>query len=112
LSAPTFFCENCGFEVNEEDDRCPNCGRRFGGVKCPRCHLTATKEAFHNGCPRCHYQFSLESAAPAPKNRKKGSESPAPRPHAAVRERSAWPAVIVITTLATLAMFLIYSFSA
>ncbi len=54
-TTPVFYCENCGSEVPEDDNVCPNCKKRFAGVKCPRCFFEGNAADFENGCPRCHY---------------------------------------------------------
>jgi len=52
---PRFFCENCGAEVGRQAKSCPECGRYFSSVRCPRCNYTAAAMAFNNGCPQCGY---------------------------------------------------------
>lgn len=55
-----YFCENCGAEVNANARFCPNCGKFFAAVRCPRCTYTGTIRDFKSGCPRCHYAMSKE----------------------------------------------------
>ncbi|MDR1933896.1 MAG: zinc ribbon domain-containing protein [Spirochaetales bacterium] len=55
MPAPTFYCENCKKEVSSTDKVCPNCGRFFTDVRCPRCNHSGHAETFHMGCPRCGY---------------------------------------------------------
>lgn len=57
---PKYFCENCGAEVNANARFCPNCGKFFAAVRCPRCTYTGTIRDFKSGCPRCHYAMSKE----------------------------------------------------
>lgn len=55
-----YFCENCGAEVNANARFCPNCGKFFAAVRCPRCSYTGTIKDFKTGCPRCHYAMSKD----------------------------------------------------
>lgn len=55
-----YFCENCGAEVNANARFCPNCGKFFAAVRCPRCTYTGMIRDFKSGCPRCHYAMSKE----------------------------------------------------
>jgi uncharacterized membrane protein YvbJ len=56
---PRFFCDNCGAEVPMSAKSCPQCGRFFASVRCPKCGFTGKDEDFVRGCPVCGY-----SAAP------------------------------------------------
>jgi ssDNA-binding Zn-finger/Zn-ribbon topoisomerase 1 len=56
---PRFFCDNCGAEVAMSAKSCPQCGRFFASVRCPKCGFTGRDEEFARGCPACGY-----SAAP------------------------------------------------
>jgi ssDNA-binding Zn-finger/Zn-ribbon topoisomerase 1 len=58
---PRFFCDNCGAEVAMSAKNCPQCGRFFASVRCPKCGFTGKDEDFVRGCPACGY-----SAAPVP----------------------------------------------
>jgi predicted amidophosphoribosyltransferase len=53
--AVKFLCESCQFEVTIDVDICPNCGRQFSSVLCPRCRKEGKAREFRNGCPRCGY---------------------------------------------------------
>jgi ssDNA-binding Zn-finger/Zn-ribbon topoisomerase 1 len=57
---PRFFCDNCGAEVPMSAKNCPQCGRFFASVRCPKCGFTGKDEDFVRGCPACGY-----SAVPA-----------------------------------------------
>jgi ssDNA-binding Zn-finger/Zn-ribbon topoisomerase 1 len=60
---PRFFCDNCGTEVGRNVNTCPNCGRFFASVRCPKCNYTADEASFKKGCPACGYSVPLGSAA-------------------------------------------------
>ncbi|MCL2520106.1 MAG: hypothetical protein FWE37_03755 [Spirochaetaceae bacterium] len=100
-----FFCENCGALVSGQDDRCGKCGKKFGGVKCPRCGYTGSTGEFAGGCPKCHYQLASEA---------KGSDEASPNNLAQAkrtrgeRRSNAWPLVIAITAVATLSILILY----
>ena len=53
-----FFCENCQTEVDGNAKFCPNCGRFFSSVKCPKCGKIGSTAVFKNGCPECGYSGS------------------------------------------------------
>ena len=53
-----FFCENCQTEVDGNAKFCPNCGRFFSSVKCPKCGKIGSTALFKNGCPECGYSGS------------------------------------------------------
>lgn len=55
-----YFCENCGAEVNANARFCPNCGKFFAAVRCPRCTYTGTIRDFKSGCPKCHYAMTKD----------------------------------------------------
>ncbi|MDR0442663.1 MAG: zinc ribbon domain-containing protein [Treponema sp.] len=65
---PRFFCDNCGYEVENDAKACPHCGRFFSSVRCPSCGFAGEEKLFINGCPSCGY-----SAAPGKQNRAKKS---------------------------------------
>lgn len=50
-----FFCDYCGTEVSAHADVCPECGRAFGLVTCPRCGHEGEPRRFAKGCPKCGY---------------------------------------------------------
>lgn len=50
-----FFCDNCGAEVPLEAHACPQCGRSFSSVRCPRCAFAGPPRSFASGCPACGY---------------------------------------------------------
>jgi ssDNA-binding Zn-finger/Zn-ribbon topoisomerase 1 len=52
---PRFFCDNCGAEVLMSAKSCPQCGRFFASVRCPKCGFTGKDEDFVRGCPACGY---------------------------------------------------------
>jgi uncharacterized membrane protein YvbJ len=52
---PRFFCDNCGAEVAMSAKSCPQCGRFFASVRCPKCGFTGKDEDFVRGCPVCGY---------------------------------------------------------
>jgi hypothetical protein len=55
MKAPRYFCENCGVEVKRNAKICPECGRFFASVRCPKCGFTGQPDNFISGCPRCGY---------------------------------------------------------
>jgi ssDNA-binding Zn-finger/Zn-ribbon topoisomerase 1 len=55
---PRFFCDNCGAEVPMSAKSCPQCGRFFASVRCPKCGFTGRDEDFARGCPACGYSAS------------------------------------------------------
>ena len=55
-----YFCENCGAEVSANARFCPNCGKFFAAVRCPRCTYTGTIRDFKSGCPKCHYAMTKD----------------------------------------------------
>jgi ssDNA-binding Zn-finger/Zn-ribbon topoisomerase 1 len=61
---PRFFCDNCGAEVPMSAKSCPQCGRFFASVRCPKCGFTGNDEDFARGCPACGYS-AVPDAAPA-----------------------------------------------
>ena len=50
-----FFCENCGSHVSANAKKCPNCGKEFVAVRCPKCSFSGKEELFADGCPVCGY---------------------------------------------------------
>ncbi len=50
-----FFCDLCGTEVPRNTIRCPNCGRYFTAIQCPRCGFQGEEKDFASGCPSCGY---------------------------------------------------------
>lgn len=77
-----FFCEECGTEVRMNASKCPNCGKVFAAVRCPKCSYVGQPGEFVKGCPNCGYS---EEAAAGPPPREAGTRSPAKgtegRPH-------------------------------
>ena len=64
-----YFCESCGAAVKPGDESCPNCGRSFSGVRCPRCGREGPAGEFTRGCPDCGYTAETpgpEEAEPGP----------------------------------------------
>ncbi|PKL09557.1 MAG: hypothetical protein CVV51_03180 [Spirochaetae bacterium HGW-Spirochaetae-7] len=57
VKAPRFFCEHCGAEVGRDERACPECGRFFSAVRCPRCEFSGSAEKFAHGCPVCGYSM-------------------------------------------------------
>ncbi|PKL26377.1 MAG: hypothetical protein CVV47_00135 [Spirochaetae bacterium HGW-Spirochaetae-3] len=55
--APRFFCEHCGAEVGKDERSCPECGRFFSAVRCPRCGFSGAAGKFSAGCPVCGYSL-------------------------------------------------------
>jgi DNA-directed RNA polymerase subunit RPC12/RpoP len=50
-----YFCDLCGTEVPKNTIRCPNCGRYFTAIQCPRCGYRGEDKDFSQGCPKCGY---------------------------------------------------------
>ena len=50
-----YFCDLCGTEVPKNTIRCPNCGRYFTAIQCPRCGFRGEEKDFLRGCPKCGY---------------------------------------------------------
>jgi predicted RNA-binding Zn-ribbon protein involved in translation (DUF1610 family) len=59
-AAAKYFCENCGYEVKANARFCPNCGKFFSSVRCPKCGTLGTVKDFKDGCPNCHYSMTRE----------------------------------------------------
>ncbi len=63
---------------------CPECGRRFVSVLCPRCGFSASERRFADGCPVCGYsnpgagQPGSAHPGSAPRRRERGPASPLP----------------------------------
>jgi len=66
---PQYFCDNCGYEVDDNIKACPHCGRNFVSVRCPVCDYSGPEKRFQNGCPMCGY--SAPPSIRAPKQPKK-----------------------------------------
>ena len=64
-----FFCQYCGAEVPLNSDSCPNCGKEFEEVLCPKCNYTGSPVKFSNGCPKCGYLKNRSK--PIPSKRRK-----------------------------------------
>jgi ssDNA-binding Zn-finger/Zn-ribbon topoisomerase 1 len=60
---PRFFCDNCGTEVGRNAKACPQCGRFFSSIRCPKCNYSADEAAFKKGCPACGYSIPIGNAA-------------------------------------------------
>jgi uncharacterized membrane protein YvbJ len=58
---PTFYCDNCGAVVGKDDTVCPQCGRVFSTVRCPRCGYSGEADEFLSGCPVCGYAAHEEA---------------------------------------------------
>jgi predicted RNA-binding Zn-ribbon protein involved in translation (DUF1610 family) len=69
---PRFFCDNCGAEVAMSAKSCPQCGRFFASVRCPKCGFTGRDEDFAQGCPVCGYSTSPADAPGKPGPAKAG----------------------------------------
>jgi uncharacterized membrane protein YvbJ len=52
---PRFFCDGCGTEVSADAKGCPNCGKFFASMRCPRCGFCGEHGEFRRGCPNCGY---------------------------------------------------------
>jgi uncharacterized membrane protein YvbJ len=63
---PRFFCDNCGAEVPMAAKSCPQCGRFFASVRCPKCGFTGRDEDFVRGCPVCGYSTPPEGSFDTP----------------------------------------------
>jgi predicted RNA-binding Zn-ribbon protein involved in translation (DUF1610 family) len=50
-----FFCENCGKEVEEDEELCRHCGAVFVAIKCPQCGYRGKAHHFTRGCPVCGF---------------------------------------------------------
>jgi hypothetical protein len=61
---------------------CPQCGRFFASVRCPKCGFTGRDEDFARGCPVCGYSTPPAPAGPGKpgpaKARPPGGEAGAP----------------------------------
>ncbi len=55
MKAPSFYCENCGREVNPNLNICPGCGEKFISVRCPSCGFTGESYLFNKKCPQCGF---------------------------------------------------------
>jgi len=45
--------------------KCPNCGKTFSAVRCPKCSYVGQPGEFAKGCPNCGYS---EAAPQVPEN--------------------------------------------
>jgi predicted RNA-binding Zn-ribbon protein involved in translation (DUF1610 family) len=65
MTAPAFYCENCGRKVPAGLASCPGCRQEFDSVRCPVCGFTGSSEEFKSRCPDCGYtgvtEFSTET---------------------------------------------------
>jgi predicted RNA-binding Zn-ribbon protein involved in translation (DUF1610 family) len=52
---PRFFCDGCGTEVSADAYKCPQCGKFFASMRCPRCGFCGEYSEFRKGCPNCGY---------------------------------------------------------
>jgi hypothetical protein len=90
-----FFCDLCGTEVPRNTIRCPNCGRYFTAIQCPRCGFQGEEKDFVTGCPSCGYMKAttatgrnvgrrdgVKRSKDAPPRRPKAVEEPGPAPPA------------------------------
>jgi len=59
-----YFCDGCGREVPRSSKRCPNCGKFFAAIECPRCGHQGEARDFDSGCPQCGYLKLPASALP------------------------------------------------
>ncbi|MDR2149521.1 MAG: zinc ribbon domain-containing protein [Spirochaetaceae bacterium] len=60
MAQTKFFCDNCGTEVPQESEVCPQCGRGFSSVRCPICGFVGEVASFKEGCPSCGYSAASE----------------------------------------------------
>jgi hypothetical protein len=77
-----FYCDFCGAEVSLAAQSCPQCGRPFSSVRCPRCGYAGPPRAFVSGCPACGYAAAVEEAGSGgnPREERRDYASAAPRP--------------------------------
>jgi hypothetical protein len=61
-----FFCDGCGTEVPRNTIRCPQCGRYFTAIQCPRCGFQGEERDFLSGCPSCGYMRVRRGEASPP----------------------------------------------
>jgi predicted RNA-binding Zn-ribbon protein involved in translation (DUF1610 family) len=65
-----YFCDLCGTEVPRNTVRCPNCGRYFTAIQCPRCGFQGEEKDFAEGCPSCGYMKISRASAGTKRGRK------------------------------------------
>lgn len=51
----SFYCDNCGSEVDAKLEVCPFCSLDFKSTLCPKCSYSGKGSEFANGCPSCGY---------------------------------------------------------
>ena len=59
-----FYCESCGKEVSFNAGVCPNCGKIFSSVRCPKCHFQGEPAFFVTGCPQCGFMSKASRKQP------------------------------------------------
>jgi len=66
--------------VGRNAHSCPECGRFFSAVRCPRCGFSGPAGKFASGCPVCGYSLPPDdlSAEPARVERGYGPAAPLP----------------------------------
>ncbi len=70
---------------------CPECGRFFSAVRCPRCGYSGSAAKFAAGCPVCGYSLPPGDA---------GSELPRPAPTGPAAPLPIWIWIIAFAALA------------
>lgn len=100
-----FFCEACGAEVKGRSESCPQCGRSFLGIRCPRCGKEGSAEEFLRGCPDCGYMADLKNTTGGSRRQSAGNR-PDPGKH---RSHVPWPAsrYLVLSALVVIAILVI-----
>lgn len=71
-----YFCDLCGTEVPRNTVRCPNCGRYFTAIQCPRCGFQGEEKDFAEGCPSCGYMKISRASVGKRKARKSKPSRP------------------------------------
>lgn len=99
-----FYCANCGTEVPPRTDRCPQCGKFFRAVTCPKCGFEGDVNVFLKGCPVCGYLVNVEKMRRRPAGRTGAARKPR-RTFSAAFYRTA--AILLILALAGLLIVLI-----
>ncbi|GHV92741.1 hypothetical protein AGMMS50268_32440 [Spirochaetia bacterium] len=102
MKKPRFFCDNCGAEVKQNTKSCPQCGRFFASVRCPKCGFTGSEDLFRSGCPACGYSASEALPENSPEGR--GTRPKADR-REAVGALPIW--VYILTGLVMIGVFAI-----
>jgi len=95
-----FYCDTCGAEVSRSASRCPDCGRIFTSVRCPRCGHSGELSEFTRGCPVCGHR---EPAAP---KAAKAARAAAKREAAPPLPLWVWAASLLALAAALAALFL------